>query len=211
MIVCAYRQRVSCGVCTALRCGLVLMLTWSNGLMGILPEWQSWGFISLSFPQQTQAKIRCTSAACLREQNKQKHMHTWCSFIKMWEVVLKKRWTCLTVMCVTQISAELSDSNCCSRPLCFYEFIRKGAVFKCMLQKQSDLYVWKEMKSFSVPLCLSLLSSLCSAFPRSCSFSLLSENQTCSLHRSACHPVFIQPKTASICTFLLQTPSCLSI
>lgn len=83
--------------------------------------------------------------------------------------------------------------------------------FKCMLRKQSNPYVWKEMKSFSVPLCLSLFSFLWCALPRCCSFSLLSRNQTYSLHRPACHPIFIQSKTASICTFLLQTPSCLSI
>lgn len=82
-----------------------------------------------------------------------------------------------------------------------------GGVFACM-QKQADLYgkKWSHFHSF---VCLSLFSSLWSALARSCSFSLLSGNQTSVLHRSACHPFFIQPptKNASICTFLLHTPS----
>lgn len=33
-------------------------------------------------------------------------------------------------------------------------------MYKCMLQTQSDLYIGKEMKSFSVPLCVSLFIPL---------------------------------------------------
>lgn len=83
----------------------------------------------------------------------------------------------------------------------FDEFIKAaGCDFKSVLQKQGDLQrldgkKWSHFFSF-----VSLWSALTSV-------SLLSGNQMSFLHRSACHPFFIQQTTASICTFLLFYPS----
>lgn len=122
------------------------------------------------------------------------HVHTeWGrSFIKMWEEVLKRRWSCLAVMCVTQISAD-----CRSRNLSAFMNSSRLCSNVCFRNK----VVWtyrREMKSFSVPLCLPSL-------PLCCSSTLLSGQQMSSLCLSS---LLHSLKTASICTFLLRSLSC---
>lgn len=102
-------------------------------------------------------------------------------------------------MCVTQISAELSVL---SAPL------NSSRLFSNVRYGNKEIYTCGEMKSFSVPLCLSLLSSLCSALPPSllqlrfiiwkadvfapqpCLSSRLHSAENCfNLHLSAANPV----------------------
>lgn len=115
--------------------------------------------------RQTRSKIWCTSAACLKEQNKHKLVHAGCSFMKMCKVVLKKRWSCFTVMCDPDFSRALR----LRRRLSLLLWIHKGSgLCSNVCYRNNVIYMYGKKWSHLLFLCVSLsFPSLWSALPHS--------------------------------------------
>lgn len=120
-----------------------LTLTRSNGLMGIVPEWQRWDFTPSPL-RHARCEIWCTRAARLKEQNKHEcHARRLEASEEICKVVLKKRGEA-----VTQISERRKIS------LCFYEFIKQQAA--CSRVCRNKLICMERNEVISIPLCVFL-------------------------------------------------------